>query len=147
MVKKVLKPISEVVGQYTGLSRRVLDWTLIQKGLMDASKKSEFDPKDWGRLSDFVDKERFKRIGTVKEEMRFEDFIEFMQRWAPFAHWEGSFKRITEYDNVVTLELEERVLKDGQSNAMNTISVYEFDSIGKLLHLDVYMQQELDSII
>ncbi|MFM6831423.1 MAG: hypothetical protein ACKOVA_13975 [Novosphingobium sp.] len=140
MVAKVLRPIPEVIDDYSGLSRRVLDWASVQKELMDASTQPGFDPDRWDVLADFVDADRFLRIGTVKEEMRFADFLGFMRQWAPSAQWDGYFKRINEYDNVVVLELEERVTANGHSNAVNTISVYEFDEAGKLFHLDVYMQ-------
>lgn len=140
MASKVLKPISEIIDKYEGLSRRVLDWASVQKELMDASRQPGFSPDNWDVLADFVDKDRFLRIGTVKEEMRFAEFLGFMRQWAPFAHWEGLFKRINEVDGVVVLELEERVTANGHTNAVNTISVYEFDPAGKLVHLDVYMQ-------
>jgi hypothetical protein len=140
MVAKVFRPIPEVIEQYTGISRKVLDWASVQKELMDASKEPGFDTDRWNVLADFVDEDRFLRIGTVKEEMRFSDFIGFMRQWAPTAEWEGSFKRLNEYDNVVVLELEERVTANGHSNSVNTISVYEFNQVGQLIYLDVYMQ-------
>ncbi|MFM6966595.1 MAG: hypothetical protein ACKOWI_04435 [Rhodoluna sp.] len=140
MTAKTFCDISEAAQSLTGLSRTVLDWALTQKRLMDASKSADFDPSEWDQLSSYVDLESFKRIGNFKEEMNFCGFLDMMRKWAPFAHWEGSFKRITEHDNVVILELEERVLADGLTNAVNSVSIYEFNDAGKLQHLDVYLQ-------
>jgi hypothetical protein len=59
------------------------------------------------------------------------------------SEWECSFKRISERDNVVILELEERLTMGDFSSAVNSISVYEFDGDGKVDHLDIYLQMPL----
>ena len=41
------------------------------------------------------------------------------------------------------LELEERSEIGDFTNAVNSLSVYEFDDAGKLRHLDVYLQMEV----
>jgi hypothetical protein len=140
VVAKVFKSIGAVVGDHSGLSRIVLEWAVRSKELMDASKLPDFDKRRWNELAAFADVEHFKRIGTQKEVMNFFEFIGFMAQWAPTAEWEGSFKRITEQDGLVILELEERVTIEGHTNAVNSISVYEFSDAGMLCHLDVYLQ-------
>ena len=44
---------------------------------------------------------------------------------------------------MVFLELEERSRIGDFSNSVNSVSVYEFDSGGKITHIDVYLQMAL----
>jgi hypothetical protein len=107
---------------------------------MDRSRQaSDYSPDEWLGLKDFVS-EDFQRIGNFKEAMNIDDMIRFLQAWAPTQHWEGSFKRVTEQDKVVWLELEERIGEGDQQAAVNSVSVYEFDDAGRIRHLDVYLQ-------
>ena len=136
MVSKVFEPIDVAAERYTGLARKAIDYGRFQKKIMDRAvdPNSGYTPDEWLGLKEFVSDD-FKRIGTFKEEWTFDEMIKFLQAWAPNAHWEGSFKRVTEVDNVVFLELEERGM-----HIVNTISVYEFNDEGKLRHLDVLWQ-------
>ena len=141
MVDKTFEEIAEAAKRYTGLSRKAIDYGLFQKRIMDRArdKTSGYSPDEWLGLRDFVS-EDFERIGTFKEVMTFADMVKFLQGWSPTSDWEGSFKRVTEHDNVVILELEERVTYNGEQNAVNTVSIYEYNAEGKLRHLDVYIQ-------
>jgi hypothetical protein len=105
---KVFEDIAAAALRYSGLSRRAIDYGLFQKRLMDRAKEAQdYSPDEWLGLRDFVS-EDFERVGNFKEVMTFEDMARFLQAWSPTQHWEGSFKRVTEHDNVVFLELEER---------------------------------------
>lgn len=142
MVAKVFKPVSEIIDNYSGLARKVLDYSVTVKGLADECKKPGFQNEKWDELfTQFFDKENFLRVGHLKEEMDYETYIEFQTKWAPMSHWECSFKRLTEQDNVVFLELEERATVQGYTNVVNTLSVYEFNDAGKIKFIDVYLQQ------
>ena len=143
MVDKVFEEITTAAQRYSGLARRAIDYGLFQKNLMDRSKQaSDYSPEEWLGLKDFVTDD-FERIGNFKEVMTFGDMVRFLQAWSPTAHWEGSFKRVTEQDNVVWLELEERV---EDHEPVNSVSVYEFDEAGKIRHLDVYLQAAMGSV-
>lgn len=140
MVAKVFEDIDSAAVRYSGLARRAIDYGRFQKKLMDRSRQAaDYSPDEWLGLKDFVS-DGFQRIGNFKEVMNIDDMIRFLQAWAPTQHWEGSFKRVTEQDNVVWLELEERVGEGDQQAAVNSVSVYEFDDAGKIRHLDVYLQ-------
>lgn len=140
MVAKVFEDIDTAAERYSGLSRTAIDYGRFQKRLMDRSKQaSDYSPDEWLGLRDFVSDD-FRRVGNFKEQMTFDDMIGFLQAWAPTQHWEGSFKRITEHDNVVFLELEERVGEGDQQQAVNSVSVYQFNADGKIEHLDIYLQ-------
>jgi len=140
MVSKVFEDIAVAAQRYTGNARTAIEYGLFQKRLMDRSKQAkDYSPEEWLGLKDFVTDD-FERIGNFKEVMAFGDMVGFLQAWAPTQHWEGSFKRVTELDNVVFLELEERVSVGGEQHAVNSVTVYEFDASGKIRHLDVYLQ-------
>ena len=53
------------------------------------------------------------------------------------------FKRITETEDLVFLELEERSTVNDYTSSVNSISVYDFDDTGKITHVDVYLQMVL----
>ncbi len=140
MVAKVFEEIAVAAQRYTGNARTAIEYGLFQKRLMDRSKEADdYSPDEWLGLKEFVTDD-FERVGNFKEVMTFADMVGFLQAWAPSQHWEGSFKRVTEFDNVVFLELEERVNVGEAQQAVNSVSVYEFDESGKIRHLDVYLQ-------
>lgn len=140
MVAKVFKNVDEVVADHSGLARKVLEYSLIMKQKVDEAKQPGFSVDSWAPLAALVDVENFERIGNFKEVMTWPQYVEFLTKWAQGSDWEGSFKRITEHDNVVLLELEERSRVGEHTSVVNSMSVYEFDAAGKLRHLDIYLQ-------
>ena len=50
------------------------------------------------------------------------------------------FKRITEVDGMVFLELEEHSRVGDFSSIVNSLSVYEFTDDGRIRHIDLYLQ-------
>ncbi len=138
-----LKPVEDVVGNYTGLSRKVLDYSLIMKRLVDDAKKPGFSVQSWAPLAEHVAVDEFERVGNFKEVMNWRDYVEFLTTWAVSSDWECSFKRITESGDVVLLELEERSKIGGHTSVVNSVSVYEFNGAGKIRHLDIYLQMPM----
>jgi hypothetical protein len=143
VVDKVVDEIDAVVEQYSGLARRVLEYSLTMKRLVDAAKEPGFGVDDWAPLAEMVAVDDFERVGNFLEVMSWPQYVEFLTRWATTSHWEGSFKRVTEHDNVVFLELEERSGVGEAATAVNSVSVYEFDGAGKIRHLDIYLQMPM----
>lgn len=142
MVEKTYEDISVAAQRYSGLSRRALEYGLLQKRIMDRAKGPGYLPDEWHQLRELVDVENFERVGNFKEVMTYDSMIEFLQKWCLDSHWEGSFKRVTEHDNVAILELEERVTYQSATNVVNSVTVYEFNPDGKLRHLDVNLQMQ-----
>jgi hypothetical protein len=142
MADKVFKDVGEVAGGHTGLARKVLDYSLIMKRLVDAAKLPGFTVESWAPLAELVAVDEFERVGNLKEVMSWPVYVDFLTKWAVSSEWECSFKRISEQDGVVFLELEERSRVGGHASAVNSISVYEFNAAGKLRHLDIYLQIE-----
>jgi hypothetical protein len=58
----VSREVSEVVGNYTGLSRKVLEYSLIMKRLVD-QKHPDFSESSWAPLAELVAVEEFERVG------------------------------------------------------------------------------------
>jgi hypothetical protein len=142
MVAKVMKDVSAVVGQYSGLSRTVLEYSLTMKRLVDAAKKPGFSDDSWAPLAKFVATEEFQRVGNFLEVMTWRDYVAFLTKWATGSEWDCSFKRISESAGVVFLELEERSRVGKHANVVNSCSIYEFNDAGKLRHLDIYLQMK-----
>jgi hypothetical protein len=139
----ILQEIDDVIGNYSGLSRTVLDYSQIMTGLVLRAKQPGWSEECWAPLAELVDTANFERIGNFKEVMNWPDYVAFLTGWAAGCEWEGSFKRITEAPNLVILELEERVRMGDFSSAVNSVSVYEFNDAGKIVHLDIYLQMAL----
>lgn len=138
-----LREISDVLGEYSGHSRKVLEYCMIMKRVVDAAKQPGFSAQAWAPLADLVSVDDFERVGNFKEVMNWSDYLSFLTGWAQSSDWEGSFKRITEKGNVVFLELEERTMTGSVGNVVNSVSVYEFNSAGKIHHVDIYLQMAL----
>lgn len=142
-MNKVFKPVSEVLPEYSGLCRTVLEYSQITARMVSRAKEPGFSAASWQPLAELVDTAKFERVGNFKEVMDWESYVAFLTGWAPTAEWDCSFKRITEHDGTVFLELEERSRIGDYQNAVNSLSVYEFTAEGKIHHIDVYLQMEL----
>lgn len=138
-----LQEVDDVVEHHAGLSRTVLEFTQEMKRLVDEAKQPGFDADRWSALGRFVAVGEFSRMGPFKDAMTWPEYVAFLTGWAPRRHWECSFRRITETGNLVFLELEERSEPGDSTNAVNSLSVYEFDEVGQLRHLDVYLQMAM----
>lgn len=145
-MKKVFKPASEVVSELDGIRRAVLEYALTTERIVKQAKEPGFSSDSWQPLAEMVDTDNFARIGNFKEQMDWPAYVQFLTDWAPTAQWECSFKRITEHDSTVFLELEERTRMGDYHNVVNSMSVYEFNSEGKIQHIDVYLQMELPPV-
>lgn len=137
--------LETVRDEHQGNTRTVLDYALTTKALVDRAKQPGFSESSWKPLRDLLSDEDFIRVGNFKETMGWDDYVSFLTSWAPSAQWDCSFRRITEYDNLVFLELEERSTVGDYHSVVNSMSVYEFDDAGKIRRIDVYLQMALPS--
>ena len=138
-----LREVGEALGDYTGLSRKVLEYSLIMKRLVDSAKQPGFSVQSWAPLAELVAVDEFERVGNFKEVMNWHDYINFLTKWAISSDWECSFKRITERPDVVFLELEERSKAGDYRSVVNSVSIYEFNGASNIRHLDIYLQMAL----
>ena len=137
---KQLTDVADVIDDYAGRSRTVLDYAMVTKRLVDEAKRPGFSAGSWAPLAELVAVDEFTRVGPFKEVMNWDDYVAFLTNWAASSEWECSFKRITEASGVVFLELEERSRVGEFSNTVNSLSTYEFTDTGKIRHIDVYLQ-------
>jgi len=141
-----MQDISAIIDGHTGRARTVLDYSQVIARLVGEAKEPGFSQERWAPLAAMIDTTRFVRVGNFKEVMNWEEYTAFLTSWAAGADWECSFKRITEQGNLVFLELEERSRVGDHCNAVNSISLYEFDEAGRIIHVDVYLQMPLPDL-
>lgn len=138
-----LRDVEDVVDEHSGLSRAVLEYSLLMKRLVREAGEPGFSAERFAPLAELVAVDDFDRVGNFKELMDWDEYVAFLLRWAPTADWDCSFKRISEVPGLVFLELEERTTAGGVTSAVNSLSVYEFDDAGKIRHIDIYLQMPI----
>lgn len=137
--------IEEVIGEATGRSRAVLEYSQTMGRLVKSAKESGFSAESWAPLAELIAVDEFVRIGPFKEVMNWTEYTEFLTDWAKSSEWECSFQRLTESGDVAFLELEERSRIGDFSSVVNTASVYEFDPDDKITYVAVYLQMQMPS--
>ncbi|KUI27099.1 hypothetical protein AU196_00715 [Mycobacterium sp. IS-1742] len=135
--------IDDVIGQTSGRSRAVLEYSQTMGRLVKSAKDPGFSVDSWAPLAELIAVDEFVRIGPFKEVMNWAEYTEFLTNWAKSSDWDCSFKRLTESDDVAFLELEERSRVGDFSSVVNTVSVYEFDADDKITYVAVYLQMQL----
>ena len=138
-----LRNVDDVAGAYGGLSRKVLDYSLTMKRLVDDAKRPGFSVDSWAPLAEMVAVDQFQRVGNFMEVMAWPEYVSFLTKFAMSSKWECSFRRITEAPGVVFLELEERSAVGEHRSTINSVSVYDFNTAGKLHRLGIYLQMTL----
>ena len=78
-----LREVSDVIDEYTGLSRKVLEWGLTTKRLVDRAKQPGFTAESWAPIEEMVAVDEFERVGNFKEVMNWNEYVEFLTKWAP----------------------------------------------------------------
>lgn len=135
----------EIRERQSGNAQTVVQYAITTKEIVDSAKKPGFSAESWNPLRELIAVDEFVRVGNFKEVMDWQDYITFLTNWAPNAEWDCTFKRITETDAAVFLELEERSSVGDFHSVVNSLSVYEFTAAGKVRHIDVYLQMALPS--
>jgi hypothetical protein len=134
--------------EYQGLSRKVIQYSERFNQLVQRMKKPDFSELEWASIEDMVDIANFERMGIFSSDkaapMRWQDYKKLVTQYAGATSWEGTLRRITEVPDLVILEMTERNIKNGVPDITNTVTIYEFNSAGKLRHLDVYVMRLAD---
>ncbi|MDV3125865.1 hypothetical protein M1247_13130 [Mycobacterium sp. 21AC1] len=137
--------LREAIDNHRGNARRALEYAAITKSVVDSARQPGFSESSWNPLRELIAVDEFVRVGNFKEIMRWDEYVAFLTGWAANAEWECTFKRITESDGLVFLELEEHSVVGEFDSMVNSLSVYEFGDTGKITHIDVYLQMALPS--
>jgi hypothetical protein len=129
---------TSTVNEIGPLTRRVYDFIATQGKVMAAGISS---PSDWDPLTEFIDPDRFKRVGAYLEEFNWADYRKFLSGWmAGGTRFEMTEFHVSEIGNTVFQEIEERHYRGNEFVRKNVIAVYRFNEHGKLVHLDIYEQ-------
>lgn len=135
--------IEDVIGESTGRSRAVLEYSQTMGRLVKSAKDPGFSVDSWAPLAELIAVDEFVRIGPFKEVMNWDEYVEFLTNWAKSSDWDCSFKRLTETADVAFLELEERSRIGDFSSVVNSASVFEFNADNKIRYIAVYLQMQL----
>jgi hypothetical protein len=125
------------------LARKVLHYSDVMERTVDAAKEPGFNDSGWDELTALIDVAKFERVGNDKAVMGWEVYRALLNGWAGGTDFWSQFRRISEVGNVVFLELtEHNTPRGGAESVVNSMSVYEYDAGGKLIHLDIYLQHD-----
>jgi hypothetical protein len=128
---------------YTGLSRKVIQYSEHFTELIGKRKAGELTDADWAPIEGIVDVNAWERLGVFAgakaEKFGWPTYKSCIAQYGGGTSWEGTLRRITEVPGRVILELEERNTAGGHTDVSNTVTIYEFSDAGKLRHLDVYV--------
>lgn len=125
------------------LSAKVLAYGECIERTVKAAKDPAFSADGWAELEAMLDTEKFIRVGNFREVMTWAQYRDMLTQWGTTTDFWSNFRRISEVGNLVFLELEEHnTPKDGPESVVNSLSLYEFDAGGKLVHLDIYLQYQ-----
>ena len=123
-----------------GLTGTVLEYTRTIEELV-----GEGGVSDWSRLTRFVAADQFERVGTFLEVQDWQQYTAMLSQWSSsIEKFETSVRRISEVNNLVFFEIEERHFRGGV-HVVNSMTVFEFDDNGKIRRLNVYLQQGRDA--
>jgi hypothetical protein len=125
------------------LAREVLHYGDVMERTVVAAKEPGFTDAGWDELAALMDTAKFQRVGNDKAVMGWEVYRGLLTGWATRTDFWSQFRRISEVGNVVFLELtEHNTPRGGAESVVNSMSVYEYDDAGKLVHLDIYLQHD-----
>ena len=127
-------------------SRRVLEYSYTMKRILDDAKQPGFRDEQWAPLADLVNIERFERVGNFLEVVRWDDqYVPLLSAWAKATDWNFTIRRLTEGPNYAIQEMHEYAQYPDRYEEYNSVSVFEFDEAGRIVHLDIYLQMEMPS--
>ena len=133
-------PDSDTLGP---LARKVLHYGDVMERTVVAAKAPGFTDAGWDELAALMDTAKFQRVGNDKAVMGWEVYRGLLTGWATTTDFWAQFHRISEVGNVVFLELtEHNTPRGGMESVVNSMSVYQYDEAGKLIHLDIYLQHD-----
>lgn len=129
--------------QFTGLSRKVLQYSELFGRIVEGLKQSPHPDGDWAALEQLVDVKGFVRQGVFltdkPETISWDAYKSYITQYGGATHWEATLRYITEGASRVVLELQERNTRDGFTHVANTVMAYGFDAGGLIDSLDVYV--------
>jgi hypothetical protein len=120
------------------LSGKAWRYAEIVRDLCVKAKQPGYSRADWDEMAGMVAIDEFERVGRFKEVMDWEQSLELMDQMVRIAEFHCDLARVNEVDNMAFLELNERAVMHGETHAMTTMVVFEFNATGKITRLDFY---------
>jgi hypothetical protein len=126
------------------LALKAIEFTETIERIVVSAKDPGFDAEaGWAALEALIDVERFERVGNDKAVMGWAVYRDLLNAWGGTTDFWKEFRRISEVGDRVFLELtEHNTPKGGKESVVNSMSVYQFDEAGRLIHLDIYLQHD-----
>jgi len=125
-------------------SRRALEYSYVMKGILDQAKLPGFTDDHWAPLADLVNIEKFERVGNFLEVVRWDaQYVPLLSAWARATDWNFEIRRLTEGPDYAIQEMHEYAQYPDRYEAYNSVSVFQFDAAGKIVHLDIYLQMAM----
>ena len=125
------------------LAATVIEYDRIISDLVKAAKEPGFSRASWAPLAELIAGDEFERVGILRETMNWEQYADFLTKWAASKDFSTVLRRINELPPLVYYEVEEHHFQGDETTVINSMSVFEFDDAGKIRHLDVYLQGQL----
>ena len=83
--------------------------------------------EDFAAVADFLDVDEFERVGTFLEVQDWPTYAAFLAGWASSIDtFESHTRRISEVDDLVFYETEERHFHGDSSTVLNSLSVFAY---------------------
>lgn len=125
------------MAEHGPLTKQVLEYS-------DRIRKVAATPTsdDWSAVAELVAVDQFERVGTFLEVQNWQEYTTMLTDWASGVdRFETETHRISEIDNLVYYEIEERHFVGDVTAVLNSLTIFDFDDDGKIRHLDVFMQK------
>lgn len=125
------------------LTDKVIEYNRIIGDLVKAAKEPGFGRSSWAPLEALIAVHDFERVGILREVMTWDDYVTFLTGWAKSKDFFALVRRVTEVGTLVFFEAEEHHEINGEERIVNSMNVFDFDTAGKIRHLDIYLQGQL----
>ncbi|MBL7625813.1 hypothetical protein I7412_01180, partial [Frankia sp. CN6] len=117
----------------TGLAAKVVAYDATVRRVVAAAKDPGFTLAGWDPLAEFVAVDEFERVGTWLEVSNWQEYTEFLTKWASSSVFDTTLLRISELPGLVYYEVEERHRRqDGTLDVVRSLSVFVFNEDGKI---------------
>jgi hypothetical protein len=120
-------------------ARAVSRYNDLIQDLADRALKPDFAATDWSALAEVVDIANFTRYGNFMEVQTWDEYVAMLHAWASTTPFSSQFKRMTESDSLVFLELQE----NNANHIVNSLSLYEVNDTGKIFKLHIFLQMKM----
>lgn len=120
------------------LTEKVLEYVETMTRVVPSATSVE----DFAPIAEYLAVDEYERVGTFLEEQDWPAYADMLLQWASgIDSFESHTRRISEVDNLVFYETEERHFKGDASGILNSLTVFEFDDDRRIRRMDVFMQK------